>query len=421
MVNEQLSFSLTTRTADDARFNPDDMRLIITMASPGRLCTLAVGARHRPSAPYRRAFAALVAQRVSKMKDSRARRRLFWALGELYAGLDKPSRAADFFARAAEDLEDTADGLALACVRGRILCLARLGCRTEAAAQYRRFHEITFWYPTFVGARLEQDLADSLFSMGLVEEALPGYKTSALYYRAVRRPRCAASALLTWAQAEMLLAPSPDTRAKLELARDDYEQLEDERGMARCDLLDSDLSKRQGMPEEQLRVARRAFGVFARYGDRYLAAAALGNCADAAARLGDDRERDRLYQQTFKLLVAATADDRDEAARSVRRLEAARLRLEYVDHLVLDAGSYSKAIDEAERAVRDLRSLKDLGTRQLGHALDAIGRARRALEGSVRRLCEPAPSDSPVPRGSKLLPIDSPALLIHLGVCMDPN
>ena len=58
---------------------------------------------------------------------------------------------------------------------------------------------------------------------------------------------------------------------------------------------------------------------------------------------------------------------------------------------------------------------------QLVRALDSIGRARRALEGSVRRICDPGPSDSPVPRGSRLLPIDSPALLIHLGVCMDPN
>ena len=147
----------------------------------------------------------------------------------------------------------------------------------------------------------------------------------------------------------------------------------------------------------------------------------MGNCADAAARLGDTRERDRLYLQTFKLLVAAAADDRDDVARWLVRLQAAELRLEYVDYLVSDDDSYSEAIDQAERAVRDLRSFKDLGARQLARALDAVGRARQALEGSVRRVCEPGPSDSPVSMGLRLLPIDSPALLIHLGVCMDPN
>lgn len=420
-MSEQLAFSLTERPGDDTRFNVDDMRLMIMMASPRRVCSLAAGARRRRSAPYRKTLAALVEQRARKMKDSRARRRLFWALGELYAGLDQLWKAADFYARGAEDLEGQADGLALACVRARILCLARLGCRTEAAAECNRFHTLATQYPSLVTARLERDVAERLVSLGLVEESLAGYKISSIFFRKVRRPRCAALSLLAWAQAEMMVAPTQDTRAKLEAGRDLFEMLDDERGVARCDLLQSELSRQQGMHEEQLLVARRAFHVFAHYGDPDLAAAALGNCADAAARLGDTRERDRLYLQTFKLLVAAAADDRDDVARWLVRLQAAELRLEYVDYLVSDDDSYSEAIDQAERAVRDLRSFKDLGARQLTRALDAIGRARQALEGSVRRVCEPGSSDSPVSMGLRLLPIDSPALLIHLGVCMDPN
>jgi len=257
--------------------------------------------------------------------------------------------------------------------------------------------------------------------MGLVREALPGYLASSNYFRWAGRPRCAASSLLLCAQGEILLSSTVDTLDKLTMASRHYEMMDDEQGIARADLLRSELFKQQGRPEEQLRAARKAFTVLARSGDPYLVAAALANRADAEARLGDTRERDRHYLQTFRLLVATAANDRDDAARWMVRLQAAELRLEYVDHLVSDDDSYSKAIDEAERAVRDLRSLKDLGARQLVRALDSIGRARRALEGSVRRICDPGPSDSPVPRGSRLLPIDSPALLIHLGVCMDPN
>jgi len=176
-----------------------------------------------------------------------------------------------------------------------------------------------------------------------------------------------------------------------------------------------------GRPLDQLDAARRACQILEQYGEHHAAASSLADYADAAATLGYIEKRDALYAQAFKVLVKAAADERDGPTRSAVRVRSAQLRLEYVEHLVDDDGSYSRALEQASRAVDDLRSLCDLGARRLWRALHAVGRARRALEGSVHWTPDPGPRDSPPARGFRVLPFDSPALLLHLGVCLDPN
>jgi tetratricopeptide (TPR) repeat protein len=370
-------------------------------------------------------LAPLVLERARRLKAGRPRRLLFWAIAELHNELGELAKAADLYAKASDGLDDEdggdGDALLLACRRSRALCLARLGFRTEAEDEYDRYRNVASDYPDLLWAHMEKRLGDTQAAFGHFCDSYKSYSIAYNIYRRNRRPRMTAESIMGWGQAEMQLGKAKDAADSFRIARRFFDFLDDQYGVTRADQCLGEAYKLWGKPDEQLDAARRAFENLERYGELHSAASSLADCADAAARLGDVAKRDSLYEQAFKLLVKAAADERDGPARSAVRAQAAQLRLEYAEYLVDDDESYSRALDQVRRAVGDLRSLREVGARRLGRALHAVGRARRALEGSVRRTSDPGPTDSPPSREFRLLPFDSPALLMHLGVCMDPN
>ncbi|MCL5734736.1 MAG: hypothetical protein M1274_03965 [Actinobacteria bacterium] len=356
------------------------------------------------------ALAVIAAEVIEGAKGDSDRRRLLWALAQLNADLERLPQAIDAYRAATAGLKAGGNAFVLVCARARAFCLSRLGFKAEAAAEYARFRRAAMAYPLMVQAELERDLGAWHEERGLQELALENYTIAAAHYRASGYERGALSCDLDRGATLMFSARPKEAVRVIARARHSLQALGESEQVTQANELLEELFAYWNKPRRRLAAARRAYQGHLEQEDEWSAAESLADCAQSLARLGRDAERDRAYSETFGLLAHVAVEDERSAAITGDIL--AGLRLEYADYLVED-DRFREALIQVAAAAEELSSLGKISPRRFARAFSTTGRAREALgkipfAGDVSSDCSP-------PQEHRVLSIDDPQLLLHLG------